>query len=101
MSTNDLIEHLAGDLQPVARSAPFRRVATGVLVGVAISAGMMLALLGGRPDFLRAILNGAELAEGRATCSSLPRAAFWQRIAFRALTAKLSSRLYWQDCRSP
>ena len=57
MSTNDLIEHLVGDLQPVARNAPFRRVATGVLVGVAISAGMMLALLGGRPDFLRAILN--------------------------------------------
>jgi hypothetical protein len=57
MSTNDLIEALVGDLRPLARGLLFRRIAGGALAGIALSAGMMLALLGGRPDFLRALLS--------------------------------------------
>ncbi|WEX09751.1 DUF1109 domain-containing protein [Chelativorans sp. AA-79] len=48
--TNDLIERLVGDLQPVPRTAMLRLLAGRVAAGLFLSALFMLLVLGLRPD---------------------------------------------------
>jgi hypothetical protein len=55
MDTEVLIEALAGRLEPVSPGAPVRRMALFVLGGAAVSAVLMLEVLGLRADFGRAM----------------------------------------------
>jgi hypothetical protein len=52
--SDQLIDRLCADLQPVRPGAVARRLAAGVGVGVLVSALLMLVLLGPRPDMARA-----------------------------------------------
>ena len=52
--SDQLIDRLCADLQPVRPGKVARRLAAGVGVGVLVSAALMLVLLGPRPDMARA-----------------------------------------------
>jgi hypothetical protein len=55
MTTDDLIEQLGQDLQPVARRAIERRLALGIMLGIFGSVGLIVATLGIRPDLPEAM----------------------------------------------
>lgn len=54
-TTDELIESLVARLEPVARGAVLRRIGLAAAAGVAGSAGLMLTLLGARPDLETAL----------------------------------------------
>ena len=58
MTTNEVIEALAGDLRPIVQGAVPRRIALGVGAGMLFSAAIMLAWLGVRPDLAAAMTTG-------------------------------------------
>lgn len=58
-TTDDLIERLAGDLAPVRPGAVARRLGLGIGAGALVSAAIMLAWLGVRPDIGAAVTTGA------------------------------------------
>jgi hypothetical protein len=70
MRTDALIQSLAADLPKVAPGAVARRIALGLGLGVAASAGMMLVWLGPRAD----------LAQALATPM------FWMKLGYAAAT---------------
>ena len=55
MTTDDLIDRLADDLAPTRGDVVSRRIALGLGGGVLLSAALMLAVLGPRPDLLAAL----------------------------------------------
>ncbi len=55
MSTDDLIDRLANALVPARSNAVSRRVVLGAGGGIVLSAALMVALLGLRPDFAEAL----------------------------------------------
>ena len=57
MRTDELIEALARDLEPVAYRAPLQRIILPMLLGGAGSLIMLLSLLGVRPDLRDAVLT--------------------------------------------
>jgi hypothetical protein len=57
-TTSEVIDALAGDLRPVAEGTVARTIALGVGGGLLVSAAMMLAWLGVRPDFAAAMTTG-------------------------------------------
>lgn len=59
MNTDQLIESLASTVKPVRRSALGLRLAIGLLVGALVSAGLVVAILGARPDLMIAMLGFA------------------------------------------
>lgn len=73
-STDDLIEEIVGDLQPVSRSAMARRLSVGVVTGAAVSVLLLIVLLGARPN-LGQVLDSAS---------------FWSKAAFTLTTAAMS-----------
>ncbi len=50
MNTDQLISTLAGDVKPVRRNAVGVRLAFGILIGALVSAALVIAMLGPRPD---------------------------------------------------
>ncbi|MGN8023246.1 NrsF family protein [Phyllobacterium sp. 22229] len=54
MTTNDLIERLAGELKPVSRKAVLRRIGIGLGISSVASAILMWSWLGMRPDLMTA-----------------------------------------------
>lgn len=58
MSTNDIIDRLVSDLQPVGRGAVARRIAIGAVIGIIGAAVIMVIALGPRHDFAAAIGTG-------------------------------------------
>lgn len=58
MKTEDLIDRLAVDLTPTSGDAVARRIAIGAGGGIVLSAALMLALLGLRPDLAEALSTG-------------------------------------------
>ncbi len=50
MNTDQLIDSLATDVKPVPRHAVGKRLAIGVVIGALVSAALVLASLGMRPD---------------------------------------------------
>jgi hypothetical protein len=54
-TTSELIESLVSELQPVVRGVVLRRMAAAAVLGLAGSAGLMLTLLGARPDLQAAL----------------------------------------------
>ncbi|MDB5427227.1 MAG: hypothetical protein JWR43_1202, partial [Phenylobacterium sp.] len=77
MKTDELIQSLTGELAPVAPGAVARRIAAGLGVGVLVSAGVMLAWLGLRPDFAQAV--------------STPM--FWMKFGYAAATGLILAAL--------
>jgi hypothetical protein len=69
MKTDDLILSLSGDLTPVPRGAAVRRIALGLAAGAVVSAALMVAWIGFRPDLSHAL--------------STPM--FWMKFAYAAL----------------
>ena len=59
MQTNDLIESLATNLQPLPKRAGFARLLFGPVAGGLVALGFVWVLLGPRPDFFEALLTGA------------------------------------------
>ncbi len=55
MPTDKLIDRLSGEVRPVARFYAARRLALGLGLGLAVSAAIMPAWLGVRPDFVAAM----------------------------------------------
>jgi hypothetical protein len=55
MKTDDLVQSLSADLQPVARAAVARRLALGLGGGAIVSTVIMLAWIGPRPDLAHAL----------------------------------------------
>ncbi|HEY1961187.1 MAG TPA: DUF1109 domain-containing protein [Rhizomicrobium sp.] len=55
MNTADLIAQLSGELKPTPRHAPILRLVPIVLAGAAVSAVLMVAWLGIRPDLMSAM----------------------------------------------
>ncbi|MBN8820167.1 MAG: DUF1109 domain-containing protein [Sphingomonas sp.] len=55
MNTDRLIDRLASDVRPVRRSAVSRRLALGIVIGALVSAGLVIATLGARPDLMLAM----------------------------------------------
>ncbi|HEY1962756.1 MAG TPA: DUF1109 domain-containing protein, partial [Rhizomicrobium sp.] len=55
MNTADLIAQLSGELKPTPRHAPVLRLVPIVLAGAAVSAVLMVAWLGVRPDLMPAM----------------------------------------------
>ncbi len=55
MNTDQLIDSLTSNIKPVCRSAMSVRLAIGLLVGALISAGLVVATLGARPDLIIAM----------------------------------------------
>jgi hypothetical protein len=53
--TDELIENLSGDLAPVAQATLARRLAAGLLMGMAVSFLVMWLWLGIRPDLVQAM----------------------------------------------
>jgi hypothetical protein len=72
-TTDALIADLAGKLEPVPRGAAARRIGLGLLLGAAMSAGLMMAWLGIRPDVAKALATPM----------------FWVKFAYTALTGLL------------
>lgn len=71
MPTDDLIERLGADVRPVARFYAARRLGLGLGAGTIVSAAIMLAWLGVRPDFADAMATGP----------------FWVKFAYTLATA--------------
>jgi hypothetical protein len=69
--TSDLIERLAADLRPVRPAFLTLRLTTGLVAGAAVSAALLIAGLGLRPD----------LAEAAST------SAFWVKFAYTLMLA--------------
>jgi hypothetical protein len=69
--SGDLIDRLVADLAPTPAHAAARRLATGIGAGLIVSAILMLAWLGPRPDMMPA----------------MGTAAFWIKFAFTLLLA--------------
>jgi hypothetical protein len=69
--SGDLIDRLVADLAPVPAHAAARRLAIGIGAGLVVSAVLMLAWLGLRPDMMPA----------------MGTAGFWIKFAFTALLA--------------
>lgn len=55
MNTDQLIDSLTSNIKPVRRSAMSVRLAIGLLIGALISAGLVVATLGARPDLMVAM----------------------------------------------
>ena len=55
MNTDRLIDRLASDVRPMRRSAVSRRLALGIVIGALVSAGLVIATLGARPDLMLAM----------------------------------------------
>jgi hypothetical protein len=71
VTTDDLIRDLSTDLAPTPRGVPARRIALGLGAGAAVSAAIMLAWLGPRPDLAHALTTSM----------------FWVKFAYAALAA--------------
>lgn len=69
--TDDLIRSLAEDLEPVSRGAAARRLAIGLGAGAVVSAAIMLAWIGPRPDLAHALVTPM----------------FWVKFLYAALAA--------------
>lgn len=55
MNTDRLIDSLASDVRPVRRSAVSLRLALGIFIGALVSAALVIATLGARPDLMIAM----------------------------------------------
>ena len=73
-STDDLIQSIVSELRPVPRSSMTRRLAMGVGAGATLSAVLLVALIGMRPDL----------------ADVLTLASFWSKVAFTLTTAGVS-----------
>lgn len=73
-STDDLIQSIVSELRPVPRLAMTRRLALGVGTGAALSALLLVTLLGARPDLAHV----------------LTVASFWSKLAFTLAIAGVS-----------
>lgn len=71
MTTGELIDRLVGDLAPVRPGAVARRLALGIAAGALVSAAIMMAWLGVRPDIV-------------AAAATLP---FWMKFGYTFLLA--------------
>ena len=71
MRTDDLIQALASDLRPVPRNFIPSRISLGVAIGALASIGLLIALIGPRPDLL----------------SALGAASFWWKAGYMVMTA--------------
>lgn len=69
MKTDDLIQSLSADLKPVPPGAAARRIALGLAAGAAVSAVLMVAWIGPRPDLSQALATPM----------------FWVKFAYAAL----------------
>jgi hypothetical protein len=83
VQTNDLIERLAADLRPVRPAFLTLRLATGLAAGAAVSAALLIAGLGLRPD----------LAEAAWT------SAFWIKFAYTLVLAGCAFAAVWRLAR--
>ncbi len=54
MNTDELIAQLSSELKPVSRHALGRRLAVGIALGAPVTALLVIAVLGVRPDFAEA-----------------------------------------------
>ncbi|MDG4867274.1 DUF1109 domain-containing protein [Guyparkeria sp. 1SP6A2] len=80
MKTNDMVSFLASGDVSVNRTANARRFALALIVGLLLSTGLMLALLGVRPDLAQA--------------ASQPM--FWAKIGFAAALAVTGLLSTWR-----
>lgn len=71
MTTSDLVDALAADLPPRPPAWTTRRLASGLLSGVAVSLAVTLLLWGPRPDLAAAVATGP----------------FWAKLGFAGLLA--------------
>ncbi|WGF90017.1 NrsF family protein [Marinivivus vitaminiproducens] len=71
MNTSDLIDRLVQEAEPVPQAAVGRRLALGVGAGAVVSAALMLASVGPRPDLMPA----------------MGTASFWTKFAYTLLLA--------------
>jgi hypothetical protein len=71
VTTGELIDRLVGDLAPVRPGAVARRLALGIAAGALVSAAIMMAWLGVRPDIV-------------AAAATLP---FWMKFGYTFLLA--------------
>ncbi len=70
MKTDELIQTLSADLPKVEPGVVARRVALGIGLGSVVSAALMLAWLGPRPDLAQAVLTPM----------------FWMKLSYAAIT---------------
>src|SRR5436305_1310905 len=77
-TTPELVEALAANLRPVRRGQVERRLAVGVGLGVAVSAVVMLAKLGMRPDLAGAA--GALVYSFHCDEFAVPFLAIWYTL---------------------
>jgi len=76
MQTDELIDLMAADVGPVARSAPAQRLALGAGAGAIVVLLLVLFWLGLRPDLARAV-GGAFFWIKTAYTAALGAAGFW------------------------
>src|SRR5215469_5689604 len=83
MRTDELIDHLSGVLEPVPRSQVLRVLVLGIAGGGVVSALLMAATIGIRPDLMDAMGGSA----------------FWLKFVYTFLVAALSLKLVEQLAR--
>jgi len=83
MRTDELIDHLSGVLEPVPRSQVLRVLVLGIVGGGVVSALLMAATIGIRPDLMDAMGGSA----------------FWLKFVYTFLVAALSLKLVEQLAR--